>query len=190
MAWKAATSMEPETMRPQPQRGSALIIAMIAISVLMILVVAAIQFTGVNKEASQAKLRGDELAACAENAKRMLMSQLNDPTKPIGDVVAVYADGGTSGSNAGNFTVPNEVAIADRTNLTAGHYSNTETGTSVATIIPLGSSVLGESTRNARDMSNVSARYNFGGTPYRVTMRCRDSAGREAEVEFVIKYGI
>ena len=43
----------------------------------------AIQFTGTNREGAVAKLRSDELAACAESAKRMVMSQLNNPNATI-----------------------------------------------------------------------------------------------------------
>ncbi|HET9451110.1 MAG TPA: hypothetical protein VFO83_09525, partial [Aggregicoccus sp.] len=57
-------------------RGSALLITLIAMGVLGVLVVGALQFTGTNRAAAVAKMRGDRVSACAETARRYLLSRL------------------------------------------------------------------------------------------------------------------
>lgn len=158
------------------QRGSALIIAMIAISVLMVLVVAAIQFTGTNREGAVAKLHADELAACQQNAKRLLISQLNSPTTTL------------TGSSF-SFALLDRSAVSERTSAQTGHYAETDGG--YGSITAVSGSAIAVSSRAARDLSNSApASAGLGGVPYRVVMKCRDRGGREAEVEFVFKYGI
>ena len=168
------------TPNSKAQRGSSLVVAMIAIGVLMVLVVAAIQFTGSNREGAAAKLRSDELAACAESAKRMVMNELNNPNNPL------------SGRSY-NFTLldappPSGSDEDERTRLTSDHYNGVDAGVKV---VPVSGSSIGVSSRSARDLSNAApTQTGFGGIPYRVVMKCRDRDNREAEVEFVFRYGI
>lgn len=162
-------------MKTRFQTGSALLVALIAIAVLMVLVVAAIQFTGVNREGAGAKLRGDELQACAETAKRLLLTQLNSPATPLNN-------------NTYDFELPNRVDSTERTHAMTGHYQQDG---GVGAITSVSGTSISVSSRAARDLSNgAPASAGFGGTPYKVVMKCQDSAGRESEVEFVFKYGI
>ena len=57
-------------------RGNALLMTLIALAVLMMIVAAAIQFTGTNREAAISKARADEVQACATTARKLLLSKL------------------------------------------------------------------------------------------------------------------
>ena len=173
-----ATTMEPRVRVPVQiaQRGSSLIVALIAIGVLMVLVVAAIQFTGINREGAVAKLRSDELAACAESAKRMLISQLQDPTASLT-------------GQAYEFELPDRPTNTERTKAYTGHYGEEDGG--FGSITAMSGSSIAASSRLARDLSNAApTQTSFGGIPYRVVMKCKDARGRESEIEFVFRYGI
>lgn len=149
---------------------------MIAIAVLMVLVVAAIQFTGVNRDGAVAKIRADELAACAETAKRLLINQLDSPNTPL------------TGTTY-HFELPDRPDPSDRTAAMTGHYNENDGG--YGSITPVSGSSIAVSSRSARDLSNgAPSSAGFGGTPYRVVMKCKDRGGRESEVEFVFRYGI
>jgi hypothetical protein len=155
------------------QRGSALLVAVIAIGVLMVLVMGAIQFTGSNRQAAVAKARGDRTASCAENARRYVLSKL--------DMNRI--------SSAISFDEPllDDTDPTHQSRLITGHYGAPES----ATIRPMASSSAGASRRQVRDMSNVIADPTLGGTYFRVVVKCREKpTDREQEVEFAFRYGL
>lgn len=156
------------------RRGNALITVMVALAVLLTLVVAAINFTGSNRESASAKGRADQLAACAQAAKRTLLAQLKVYNISVTDLSlnARLPDGTTDTS----------------TEMLTGHYSSTAPE---PTIVKLESSAMGQSRRQLRDMSNTIAQTTLGGSYYRVVARCRSRVnGAESEVEFTFRHGI
>lgn len=161
-------------MNHSSRRGSALLIALIAIGVLMVLVVAAIQFTGTNREGAVAKLRADELAACAESAKRLVFNQIGTASTSL------------HGSTF-RFELPDRVTASERTVIVSGHYGDADGG---AILEQVAASVIGSNNRGARDLANsLPMSASSGGLPYKTMVTCRDRVGREAEVEFLFRFG-
>jgi hypothetical protein len=157
------------------RRGSALLVAMIALAVLMIMVVGAITFTGSNREGAAAKARGDRVAACADTAKRYLLSRLRTFNVPVTGLVL-------------NDTLP-DTTDPNPSRLLTAHYGQT-TG-SPATIVAISAGQFGTSGSQVRDVANAApASGILGGQYYRVVVKCRETATRESELEFVFRHGI
>ncbi len=156
-------------------RGSALLVAMIALAVLMVLVVGAIQFTSTNQQAAIAKSQGDRATACAETARRFLLSRLRTFGMTTGDLVLEH-------------TLPDAVQQSERSRLLTGHFGHQ---TAQPTVQVLSAADFGSAGRQVRDIANsapVSA--VLGGRYYRVVMVCNEPGGRAAETEFVFRHGL
>lgn len=163
------------TLRTSIPRGNALLMTLIAVSVLMVLVVGAIQFTNSNREATTEKIRGDKVTACADAARRHLLSRLK-----------LY---GSSSS----FQLLDTKLIDDpdpnaRSQMVTGHYGTPAT----PTVVSVNPAQMGASDRQVVDISNkLLANGGFmGGQYYRVVVKCQESSGRESEVEFLFRYGL
>jgi hypothetical protein len=156
-------------------RGNALLITIIALAVLMVLVVGAIRFTGTNREGAAAKLRGDKNEACAEVARRYLMSRLSIYSAP---------SLGTSGS----LTLVDSANPAERSVISSGHYSGVDGGPGVA-LVP--NNQFSWAKQEVDDTANTLKNSGLGyGQTYRVTVKCSEPNNlRESEVEFVFRYG-
>ena len=162
-------------LRTRAPRGNALMLTLIAISVLMVLVGGAIQFTNYNREATAEKLRGDRVSACADSARRHLLSRLR------------------------LFRATNDLQILDtkliddpkpeaRSQLRTGHYGGDK---AEATVVAVSPALMGAANRQARDIANVAASGTLGGQYFRVVVKCQEaSSGRESEVEFLFRYGL
>jgi Tfp pilus assembly protein PilX len=160
--------------RPSP-RGSALLVAMIALAVLMVLVVGAIQFTGTNQQAAIAKGQGDRVSACAETARRYLLSRLRTFNMPIAGLTLERE-------------VPDAVEQADRSKMLTAHYGQ---NTPQQTIQVVSSSDFSASQKQVRDLANAAPESaTLGGQYYRVVMVCNEPGGRSAETEFVFRHGL
>ncbi|QRN94842.1 hypothetical protein JRI60_37910 [Archangium violaceum] len=167
-------------LKKRAPRGNALMLTVIAMAVLLLLVGGAIQFTNYNREASSEKLRGDRVGACADAARRHLLSRLK------------------------LFRATSELQILDtkliddpdpnaRTRIMTGHYSASKTDTTAqATVVGVDPVLMGASGRQVRDIANtVPASGGFmGGQYYRVVVKCKETSGRESEVEFLFRYGL
>lgn len=160
-------------------RGNALMMTLIAISVLMLLVTGAIQFTNYNREATAEKLRGDRVGACADAARRHLLSRLKLMSSPL---LRTF--------KAELIDDPNKNA---RSMMQTGHYGEPpkpELDNSVAIV---DARLMGEGGEQARDIANIapSGDGTLGGKYYRVVVKCREKASqRESEVEFLFRYGL
>lgn len=178
-------------------RGNSLMVTMIALAVLMVLVVGAIRFTGTNREAAVSKVRGDRLAACADTARRYLLSRLRVFGVSVTDLRLEGA------VNQPNFyaLLPDDAVDAQKSRIGAAHYGTEVTSITASTqgvpsavaIVP--SSQIGSTGKMARDMANAApSTTTLGGTFYRVVMKCQEpgtlGAARESEVEFVFRYGL
>ncbi|HEX5753456.1 MAG TPA: hypothetical protein VFZ09_45085 [Archangium sp.] len=163
-------------LRTRAPRGNALMLTLIAIAVLMVLVGGAIQFTNYNREATVEKLRGDKVGACADAARRHLLSRLK------------------------LFRATTELQVLDtrliddpdpsaRSKMKTGHYGSDD---AVNTVVAVNAVAMGEATKQARDIANTvtDSGGTLGGKYYRVVVKCQESGGRESEVEFLFRYGL
>ncbi|HYO74806.1 MAG TPA: hypothetical protein VEU33_52920 [Archangium sp.] len=162
-------------LRTRAPRGNALMLTLIAISVLMVLVGGAIQFTNLNREATAEKLRGERVGACADAARRHLLSRLRlfRATSELQILDTKLID----------HEDPNE-----RSRMMTGHYGSE----AQSTVVAVNAVAMGEATKQARDIANTVTDSNgtLGGKYYRVVVKCQESAGRESEVEFLFRYGL
>jgi hypothetical protein len=157
------------------RRGNALITVMIGLAVLLMLVAAAIKFTGASSQASMSKAKADQLSACAVTAKRTLLSKLRTFGVPVTNLSL-------------NTPLPDGLSASTQSNMLTGHYDATGPE---PTIIKLESSAMGQSRKQLRDMSNTLSQTTLGGSYYRVVARCRSPVnGAESEVEFTFRHGI
>lgn len=175
----AATCGEdrPIMTHPSVQRGSALLIALIALVVLSVLVLGAIEFTGRNQAAAVAKGRGDRMEACAETARRYLLSRLRafDANVPVQTLTLEEK-------------LLDDTSPALRTTLRTGHYGD---ATKQPTVALLPANAISGSIKQVRDLANSAPQSTtLGGSYYRVVMTCRESSGREVETEFVFRFGL
>ncbi len=154
-------------------RGNVLLVTVISLSILLVLVLGAIRYTGGNREASTIKLRGDRGASCVEVARNYLLSRLK-----------VY--GLAPADSQFDVRLLDELKPEERSRIVTGHLG-ASTPEAVGTIA---GSAFGASRRSVRDASNIVAPTTLGGQFYRVAVKCQESSGRETELEFVFRYGI
>jgi hypothetical protein len=158
-------------------RGSALLFTLIALIVLTLLVLGAIEFTGRNREGAVAKGRGDRLEACAETARRYLLSRLRvfDAKVPVQQLVL-------------DEVLLDEVKTSERTRIRTGHYGG---ASAEAVVARLPAGAVGDSIRQVRDVANtLPDSTTLGGSYYRVVMTCQEPGGHEVETEFVFRFGL
>lgn len=161
-------------LRTRAPRGNALMLTLIAIAVLMVLVGGAIQFTNNNRAATAEKLRGDRVGACADAARRHLLSRLRLFRATSVQIL--------------DTTLIDDPDPDARSQMMTGHY-----GTAAeSTVVSVSSVSMGEATKQARDIANTvsDASGTLGGKYYRVVVKCQESTGRESEVEFLFRYGL
>lgn len=156
-------------------RGNALMMTLIALAVLMLVVAAAIQFTGTNREAAANKARGDEVQACATTARKLLLAKLRTFGVPTGGLTL-------------NTVIPDTQAVATDKQVRTAHYDSTVLQ---PVIVKLDSTVMGASRYQVRDMSNTLAQSTLGGDYYRVVVTCMNPGTNiQSEVEFTFRHGI
>lgn len=160
-------------------RGHVLIVVIVAMAVMMVIVVGAIRFTGTNRDAASHQVEADRLEACTEAARKMLLAKLR-----------------TYGIQAADLTL-NEVindshVDAEKSRIQTAHYTSSDGGTGhPLTVVPISSSAMGASRRQARDLSNtLPGSATLGGQYYRVVVKCQLGNLRESELEFVFRHGI
>jgi hypothetical protein len=158
-------------MTSTPHRGSALVVALILITVLSIVALALVNRTNAEIDSVSAKRYGDATASCAEAARQAVISKFAQ-----------------AGAGVGQLGL--QITIGSM-NLYTGHYSATSgyvADGGVTTLISTGGATSG----GATDSANKINKLNIGTTPYRVTVVCQDAnnVSRQTEVEFVINYGL
>lgn len=165
-------------MRRSPS-GNTLMITLIALAVLMLLVAAAIQFTGTNNEAAIAKSRGDDLQACADTARKLIVAKLR--TFPGANAVS------TSNLTL-NTRIPDEQTGANDKLTRTAHIGSSALE---PVIVKLSATAMGSSRYQARDVANTLAQSTLGGEYYRVVVSCKQpTTGAESEVEFTFRHGL
>lgn len=155
-------------------RGNALLVTLIALAVLMLMTVGAIEFTGINRRAAVSQLSGDRISSCAETARRYLISRLNV------------------------FQLPRELKLeqtlmddpnaADRSKMMTAHYAD---DVAQATVVAVGSEAFSASRQQSAELANnLPSDSTRNGGYFRVVVKCKESANREAELEFLFRYGL
>lgn len=162
-------------MNSRPHRGSALVIALILVTVLSLVGLALVKRANSEIDAVSAKRHYDMTASCAEAARQLVMSKFAQ-----------------AGANMG--TLGLQITLG-QLNLYTGHYSLPDGGSGFVPdggVLPLMSTGGGATSGGATDVANKIQKVNFGTTPYRVTVVCQDANNvtRQTEVEFVINYGL
>lgn len=156
-------------------RGNALIMTLIALAVLMMIVVAAIKFTGSNREGAVIKARADEVQACASVGRKLLLSKLR--TFGVS----------TAGLTLDTVIPDTQLATTDKKVRTA-HIGATAPE---PVIVKLDSKVMGASRNQVREMANTLAQTTLGGEYYRVVVSCaHPGSTAQSEVEFTFRHGL
>ncbi len=161
--------------RLRKTRGNALMMTLIALAVLLMLVSAAIQFTGTNREAAIAMSRADEMSACATVARRVLLSKL----RTVGvDISTLQL----------NTALPSSTVAAEQNQVISAHFDST---TPEPVIVSVDSSAMGASRSQAREMANTLGPSTMGGSYYRVVVTCRHPiSNSQSELEFTFRHGL
>lgn len=149
---------------------------LIALAVLMMIVVAAIQFTGTNREASISKARADEVQACATTARKLLLSKLRTNLRAPAGALTL------------NTVIPDTQLAASGTQVRTAHYD----GLAIEpVIVKLDSSVMASSRNQVNEVTNRTGKGTLGGGFYRVVVTCRNpTSNAQSEVEFTFRHGI
>jgi hypothetical protein len=148
---------------------------LIALAVLMMVVAAAIQFTGTNREAAAIKARADEVQACATTARKLLLAKLRTFGTPTGALTL-------------NTVIPDTQSAATDKQVRTAHFDSLALQ---PVIVKLDSTIMGASRYQVREMSNTLAQSTLGGDYYRVVVTCRHpDSNAQSEVEFTFRHGI
>ncbi|NMO17559.1 hypothetical protein HPC49_54525 [Pyxidicoccus fallax] len=159
-------------------RGSALVITLIALAILLLIVVGAITFTSRNRMAAVAATRNERVEACAETARRYLLSRMRVHgafARPVPQIVLEQ--------------VLNDDAVeGDRSTMRTAHFDG-DAGT--MTGAPLSARSFGSAMLKVSDVVNtVGTPPGSSGRYYRVVVMCDEPNGRQAETEFVFRFGV
>ena len=161
-------------MNVRSQRGSALVIAVIAVVVITIVGVGIINFASQEIAGATAGARRQGLVACTEAARQLLLSRFHAvglvPTQVEGLNVAMDGTGGT-------------------TTGVGGHYDESASTVQVSQVQFLPDNAFGP-TSKSRDLTNTVSLIGQGGKPLRVVAHCVDAGGRQLEVEFGFRFGL
>lgn len=156
-------------------RGNALLITLIALAVLMLMTVGAIEFTGINRRAAVSQLSGDRISSCAETARRYLISRLTVLQKP-------------SELKLEEQTLFDDPNAADRSKMMTAHYAD---DIAQATVVAVGSESFSAARQQSAELANnLPSDTTRNGGYFRVVVKCKESANREAELEFLFRYGL
>ena len=165
----------------QPDRGSALLAALIIIAVLALITVASFRLAGIGKTQAVRDSRKLTQTSCAEAARQYLLGRLRvfglDPTTLQLDQI-----------------IPTDTGNRE---IYTGHARDFDGGVFVGTPAVINSvqalppQLVGNAGARARDISNVVVPSpTLGGRSYRVVVACTDPAAGDMELEFTFKYGL
>jgi hypothetical protein len=156
----------PMASRTTSDRGSALLIAIILVGVMAIVGLALVTRTTTEIDAVGAKRHYDIAVSCADGARQMLMSSFR-----------------TFGASPASLTL--DKTVGDK-RLASGHYDTF----ALQSVVGATGSAAGAT--GVSDIANRTSRTRLGGQVYRMTVVCSDSnsATRQSEVEFLVRFGL
>ena len=153
-------------------RGSALLVAIIALLVMSVIGIGILRFGYREVAGASAVAREEAMVACATAARQLMASRFHalgaDPTTLEGMDVDLGANGRALG----------------------GHYGTTDTDAMRVTqvkVLPL--SAFGPAAAS-RDLTNVVAKDAVAKQPFKIVVHCQNAAGVELELEFGVKFGL
>ncbi len=180
------------TPRPSGQRGSALVIAIVAILVITVIGVGMIRISTRELAGANAGSRRQALVACAEAARQVLMSRFHalglSPTSV--QALNLPLDGDTTSGMA--YAVGGHIG-EDPTTMSLIDPSKTEVQVDQVGLLP--ENAFGKTT-SVRDLTNIVPLAGQGGKPLKVMVHCIDhgdgtpTGGRQLEVEFGVRFGL
>lgn len=168
-------------MHSQARRGSALLLVLIVMTLLAVLAVLGIQFTGREREAAHAFTQEQEVRACAETARANLLSRLR--TVGVRPTEIRFSE-----------QLPDSPTASLRSTYATGHVGTpaaTDGGAAV-TVEPVQVVLrgVGSTGRQARDVTNLVGPAVLGGQYYRIAVECTGRGGRQHEMEMLVRFGI
>lgn len=166
-----------------PDRGSALLMAMVVVLVIAVIGVAVIRMSSRELAGATAARQSDALVACAEAGRQLLVNQFRSIGSPPTSITAL--------------NVPLD-ATAGRVVAGGGHVDEAHSAVQVDQVKLLPAGTFGTSRGAIADLTNIVGGVGAlgNGNPYRVVVRCLDGAaadgtgGRQVEVEFGVQFGI
>jgi type II secretory pathway pseudopilin PulG len=156
------------------QRGSSLILSLVVVLVISVIGVAMIRFASLELAGATAGRQHQELVACAEAGRNLLLSQF----KLLGTPPPLIQ--------------PLNVALDGRTQVKGGHYD--DANVNVIQVTPLDIRSPGPSRPSSINWRIRSS--SLGGTPYKVVVHCQvggdgtPASGRQLEVEYGLRFGL
>lgn len=159
-------------MTLRSQRGSALILSLVVVLTVAVIGVAMINYASREVAGSTAGRKRQELVACAEAGRQLLLSQFKAVGAPVTSIQALG------------------LPLDDNTMVRGGHYD----GVNVVQVSKLPAWTAGR-TRP----SSINWRIRTGelsGAPYKVVVHCQtsgdgtQSSGRQLEIEFGVRFGL
>jgi len=159
-------------MTRRSQRGSSLILSLVVVMVISVIGVAMIRYASLELAGATAGRKQQELVACAEAGRQVLMSKFKLLGAPVADVAAL------------------NVNLDGRTRVLGGHYDSVN----VVQVSPLPAWTAGPtrpSTANWRIRTD-----SLGGAPIKVVVHCQVAgdgtagSGRQLEVEYGVRFGL
>lgn len=153
-------------------RGSALLIAIIAVLIVSVIGIGILRFTYRNVAGATASAREQGLVACTQAAQNLMSSRFHalgtDPT-----LLPMF-----------------DVSLSANARLLGGHYGQAAPATIQSVQVkPLPSNAFGPSAK-PRDLTNAIVKDAASKAPFKVVVRCRTAAGTELELEYGIKFGL
>lgn len=174
-------------MRPVP-RGSALLIATIAMIIIAVIGVALVRFTQREVAGSAAGERHQVLIACAEAARGVLQSQFHALGINPKDITILGSDDDT--------TTPNPLdGPGGHMRAMGGHVGQDPVLVTVTQVEELPVEALATQ-KKVRNVTGRTPKTGLGGTPLKVTVHCQEgdlsspTSGRQLEMEFGINFGL
>ena len=155
------------------QRGSTLILTMVVVLTVAAIGVALIRFASREVAGSTAARKAQQLSACAEAGRQLLVSQFKTVGTPVTDIAALsnVALDATTVVSGGHYDGLQNVQVSRLPGWSAGPPRPSRIGWRVATADP-------------------------GGWPYKVVVRCQvggtgaASSGRQLEIEYGVRFGL
>ncbi len=166
-------------MRSSSQRGSALVVAIVAVLVIAVIGAGMLRFAARETVGATAGAREQALVACAEAARLRLLAQFHALGFQPSQLQALNVPLATTATPANTLAQ-------------GGHYDTPVANIGIDQVTYLPDTASGP-TSAVRDLTSVSSLIGQGGRPLKVVVHCQDGAlagGRLLEVEFGLRFGL
>jgi hypothetical protein len=166
-------------------RGSALLIATIAMLIIAVIGIALVRFTQRETAGASAAERAEILSSCADAGRGLILSKFHALGADPKTIALLGSDGTLLDGPTG------------RMRAIGGHIGeDPAVSATVVQVEDLPQSVLGPQKRAYESSNRLSKLGAMGGTPMKVTVHCQEgdlstpTSGRQLELEFAIVFGL